>query len=174
MQGNSAKSRMRREAHVRFREGLGAKFPGPTRQELGKQRLRVAKLQAKAARQRLDRLHKISREIVSGHDAVFAEDLNISGMMKNHHLARSVQDTSWGELQRQLKYKCKREGKVFATVDRFFPSSQLCSACGEKNPIVKDLSIREWTCPHCGAHHDRDINAAMNICTEGMRKALSR
>ena len=159
---NQTLRRLRQAQRALSRKGKGSK-------NREKQRVRVAKLQAKAARQRQDRLHKVSREIVNGQDAVFTEDLNIAGMMKNHHLACPVADASWGELQRQLKYKCERKGKTFASVDRFYPSSQLCSRCGAKNPAVKDLSVREWDCPVCGAHHDRDVNAAINICAEGMR-----
>ena len=84
-------------------------------------------------------------------------------MVKNHNLAKSISDVSWGEFNRQLKYKCEWQHKPLVKVDRFYPSSQLCSVCGYKNEKVKDLAIRVWRCPNCGALHDRDRNAAENI-----------
>ena len=82
--------------------------------------------------------------------------------MKNHHLAKAIADAGWAEFMRQCEYKAKHEGRIFAKIGTFFPSSKTCSACGHK---LKELSLatRSWTCPHCGAHHDRDINASLNI-----------
>ena len=89
-------------------------------------------------------------------------------MLKNHHLSESIADAAWGELLRMIAYKMKREGKHFILIDTFYPSSKTCSCCGFKLEKL-DLATREWTCPHCGAHHDRDGNAAANIRAEGIR-----
>ena len=128
-----------------------------------KQRKRVAKTQAKIARIRKDWLHKATWNLVNEYDEIHIEDLNVKGMTHNHHLAKHIMDSLFGEFRRQLTYKCEWYGKRLVLVDRWYPSSQLCSNCGYRNHDTKNLAIREWVCPQCGKHHSRDVNAAINI-----------
>lgn len=124
----------------------------------------VAKLQEHIAFQREDFLHKVSSWIADNYSIVCVEDLNVKGMMKNHHLAQAISDVSWSRFVQMLEYKCDSLIKI----DRYFASSQTCFECGYKNEEVKDLSVRVWTCPVCGTIHNRDLNAARNIEREGL------
>ena len=131
-------------------------------------KLAVAKVHAKIARVRVDFRHKLSRKIVNKNQVIVVENLAVKNMVKNHNLAKSISDASWGMFCTMLKYKAETEGKVYLEVGRFFPSSHLCSNTLLSLPKM-DLSVREFNCAHCGKRHDRDINAAINIRNEGLR-----
>ena len=135
-----------------------------------KTKKKIALCHEKIKNTRKDYLHKVSHEIISENQVIISENLQIKNMVKNHHLARSIIDVSWYELTRQLGYKAKWNDRKYIKIDTFYASSQICSACGYQNSDTKDLSVRTWICPKCGAKHDRDINAAKNILAEGLRQ----
>ena len=139
-----------------------------------KQKHRIALLHEKITNIRKDNLHKISHKLVMENQMIASENLKISNMIKNHHLAKSIADASWYELTRQLDYKSVWYGRLYVKIDTYYPSSQTCNCCGFKNPITKDLTVRDWTCPQCGTYHDRDENAADNILAEGKRIVEAR
>ena len=149
---------------------LNRKFAKTQKDSNNHQKIRVklAKLNEKIKNQRLWYIHHIVNRLLNENQVIVMEDLNISGMMQNHKLAKSIQDVSFCELKRILEYKASWEDKQVIFIDRFYPSSKLCSGCGYKKDDLQ-LSDREWVCPECGAVHDRDINAAVNILNEGKR-----
>jgi len=132
-----------------------------------KAKIKLARLHAKIADIRQDSLHKLTTELASNYEVIHIEDLNVSGMVKNHNLARAVSDMGFFEFRRQLSYKCAKFGSQLVIIDRWYPSSKTCSACGEVSESMP-LSVREWTCDGCGVTHDRDTNAAINIERVGL------
>jgi putative transposase len=137
-----------------------------------RQRIKVARLHEKAFNQRKDFLHKQSFRLVNENQVIFMEDLSVMNMIKNHKLAKAIQDAGWSDFRRMVSYKSEWRGRTFIQIGKFFPSTKKCSHCGEVNPMLT-LNNREWQCPNCGAVHDRDQNAAQNILNEGLRLLAS-
>ena len=133
-----------------------------------KQRIIVAKQSRKVKNQRNDFQHKLSRQLVNDYDLICVETLNTKGMLKNHKLAQSIQDSAFSSLIQKITYKAEWEKKVVVKIDRFYPSSKRCNCCGFVNHELT-LGDREWVCPECGTRLDRDMNAAKNILEEGLR-----
>ena len=133
-----------------------------------KARIKLAKTYKKISDRKQYYLHKVSNSLINENQVICMENLNVKGMIKNHKIAESILEMNFGEFRRILEYKAKWYNRKIVFVDRFYPSSKICSCCGYK---YKDLTldIREWSCPNCGNHHDRDINAATNILNEGIR-----
>ena len=132
-----------------------------------KAKRKVARVHAKITDCRLDNLHQLSRKLINENQVVCAENLAVKNLIKNPKLAKHIADASWGEFTRQLEYKADWAGRTYVEIDRFFPSSKRCACCG----FVKDslpLDVREWECTECGAAHDRDVNAAVNILAAGL------
>ena len=152
---------------ARLQRSLSRKKKGSS--NYAKAKLHIARLHSKVAHRRSDFLHKLTYRLTHENQVscICVEDLNVKGMMKNHHLAYSIADASLGEFYRQLAYKCEWYGVAYRVIDRFAPSSKLCHHCGYRMNKMP-LSVRKWTCPECGIHHDRDINAAQNIKELGL------
>ena len=157
---------------LKLQRRLSKKQKGSNNRE--KAKLRVQKLHTKVTNQRNDYLHKISNEITNRYDIICVETLNVKGMVKNHRLANSIADVAWSEFIRQLEYKSLWKGKTLIKIDKWFPSSQICSICGA-NTGKKHLNVRKFDCPYCETKNiDRDINAAINIRNYGIGQLDNR
>ena len=132
-----------------------------------KARVKVARVYARIADRRRDHLHKLSTRFIRENQTVIIEDLSVRNMVRNHSLARAISDASWSELRRHLEYKADWYGRTVIAVDRFYPSSKTCSACGHLATSMP-LNVREWECTACGVRHDRDVNAAKVLCAAGL------
>ena len=169
----SLSKKLAKEQKILSRRGFLAKNRGVKLSESSnyqKQKLKVAKLHEKISNKRRDFLHKLSTTLIKNHDRICMEDLASKNLMRNHRLAKAIGDASWSEFMRMLEYKAEWYGKQIISISRWYPSSQICSNC-KANSGKKPLRVREWTCEQCSSHHDRDINASLNILNEGLRLA---
>lgn len=166
MKFNNPKSLLQAQKKLRrLNKALARKHKGSNNRH--KARLKLAGIHEKIANIRKNNLHKITSQLITENQVIVAETLNVKGMLKNHKLAQAISDASWGELIRQLEYKANWYGRTFIKIDQWFPSSKRCHCCGhiiDKLP----LKIREWDCPKCNTHHDRDENAGKNILAAGL------
>ncbi len=154
---------------IREQRRLSRKMPKSNNRN--KARVRVARVHEHIANIRKDFLHKLSTRLVIENQVIAVESLKVKNMIKNHHLAKAIADVSWSEFFRMLEYKADLHSGKVLKVDPFFPSSQTCSNCGYQNEETKNLNVRSWTCPKCGAVHDRDENAAKNILRRALESA---
>ena len=168
---NQLSKKLAKEQKILSRRALAAKKANRKLSESNnyqKQRIKVAKIHEKIANMRRDFLNKLSTNLIKNHDVICIEDLSSKNLMKNRKLGKAIGDVSWSEFVRMLEYKANWYEKKISKISRWYPSSQICSDCGFSSG-KKPLSVREWTCTNCGSHHDRDINASINILNEGLR-----
>lgn len=152
---------------AKLQRQLSRKVKGSNNRD--KQRIRLAKSFERLTDKKENYIHSVVNEILKSYDVVFMEDLNVQGMLRNRNLAKAIQEVGFAKFKSVLQTKASQNDKQVVLIDRFYPSSKTCSCCGYKKKDLK-LSDRFWTCPECGEHHDRDINAARNILLEGQRK----
>lgn len=162
---NPRHERRDRVALAKAQRNLSRKQKGSANR--AKARVKVARVHARIADRRRDHLHKLSTKLIRENQTVCIEDLSVRNMIKNHNLARAISDASWSEFRSMLEYKAAWYGRTVVAVDRWYPSSKMCSACGTIQSKMP-LSIRQWACAACGASHDRDVNAAKNIRAAGL------
>lgn len=165
---NNPKHLKKHEQNLKRKQRKLSRKKDKTTNKRRKAKRAFAKVHSKISRVREDFLHKLSRKIVNENQVIVVEDLAVKNMVKNHNLAKSISDAGWGMFQTMLKYKTEQDGKIYLEIGRFFPSSHLCNTTLLYVPKM-DLSVRSFLCPHCNVHHDRDVNAAMNIRDEGLR-----
>lgn len=154
----------------KYQKDLSRKIKKSNNYNKAKEKLARAYQKLTNARKYL--IHQITNNIIKSYDIIISEKLQIKNMMQNHKLAKKISDVSWNEITRQLEYKTKWYYKKYYQIDTYYPSSQMCSVCGNKESKVKDLKIRKWKCKNCGSEHDRDINAAENILFEGIKQYM--
>lgn len=165
---NPKHERRDRERLAKAQRELSRKAQGSNNRQ--KAKLKVAGIYARITDRRRDFLHKLTTRLVRENQTVVIEDLTVRNMVKNHKLARAISDAAWRDMRTMLEYKADWYGRNLVVVDRWFPSSKLCSACGH-HVAKMPLNIRDWTCPECGAVHDRDVNAAKNILAAGLAES---
>ena len=156
---------------VREQRRLSRKQKGSSNRK--KQRVKVASVHERITNQRNDFLQKQSTMLIRENQTVCIEDLHVKGMIRNHKLAQHIASVSWGKFFEMLEYKAAWYGNEIIKIPTLYPSSQTCSCCGYKNPLVKNLAVRTWECPECHAIHDRDTNASMNILKKGLQMQLA-